>query len=108
MFEDLEELEDLVDTDEEREQVRETMHTLRQTSRRPFRRLTDRFDSRDVGEALVGSFVFGIPMIVEDGTLEIGQYIARNRLYFLLTLPSGSCLFTESSTRSSSSESKRT
>lgn len=89
VFEELEELEEIVDSDAEREQVRETMHTLRQTRHRPFRRLTDRFDSRDVGEALVGSFVFGMPMIVEDGTLEIGRYIARNPLYFWITLGFG-------------------
>lgn len=86
VFDDLEELKELVDSDEERERVRETMDALRRTRRPPFQRLRDNFDSRDVGEALVGSFVFGMPMIVEDGTLDIGRYIARNPLYFLVTL----------------------
>ena len=65
------------------------MHALRWTRHRPFRRLRDSFDSRDVGETLVGSFVSRLSMIVEDGTLEICRYIAVNPLYFLVTLAFG-------------------
>lgn len=82
---ELEELEDLVDSQAERRQVRETMRTLRDARPRPFGRLRDNFDLRDAGEALVGSFVFGIAMIVEEGTLEIGAYIAPRPLYIGLT-----------------------
>ena len=77
VLDDLEELEDIVDSEAEREQVREAMRTARRASRpRVFGRLRDSFDVRDVGEAVVGSFVFGIPMVVEGGTLEIGEAIA--------------------------------
>jgi hypothetical protein len=37
------------------------------------------------GEALVGSFVFGVPMVVEEGTLEGGAYIAGRPASVALT-----------------------
>lgn len=81
VIEELEELEELVDTAEEREQVRETMHAL-QRARTPrlFGRLRDTFDIRDAGEAVLGSVIFGAPMVVEGGTLEIGEHFASNPL----------------------------
>ena len=49
----MDEPEDIVDTDAEREQVRETMRTLRRTRRpRPFGRIRSCFDVRDAGAAL--------------------------------------------------------
>lgn len=87
---ELEELESLVDRDEEREQVREAMTVLRRAEQPGvFGRLRDRFDLRDAGEALVGSFLFGIPMVVEDGTRDIGAYIAIRPLYLVMTLALG-------------------
>ncbi|MFB6311646.1 MAG: hypothetical protein ABEH64_10770 [Salinirussus sp.] len=77
---ELEDLEELVDSPEERDQVREAMATLEQARPRPFGRLRDAFDLRDAGEALVGSFLFGIPMVVEGGTQEIGVVIAQDPL----------------------------
>jgi len=77
VMDDLEDLEELVDSPEEREQVREAIRTARRASQpRVFGRIRSAFDLRDAGEALVGSFVFGIPMVVEGGTLEIGEAIA--------------------------------
>jgi len=84
-LDELEELEELVDTAEEREQVREAIRTVRRVRPRLFGRLRDDFDLRDAGEALVGSFIFGIPMVVEGGTLEIGVYIATRPAYVALT-----------------------
>jgi uncharacterized membrane protein len=86
-LDELEELEDFVDSEAERQQVREAMRTLERTRRRPrlFGRLRDGFDLRDAGEALVGSFIFGIPMVVEGGTLEIGAYIATRPLSIAVT-----------------------
>jgi uncharacterized membrane protein len=86
VFEELEELEAIVDTEEERQQVRETMHVLRRAQRpRLIGRFRTAFDSRDAGEAFVGSFVFGIPMVVEEGTLEIGRFIAGELVFVVLT-----------------------
>lgn len=93
VFEELEELAEMVDSPDEREQVIETMQTLRRSrSNRLVGRLRDTFDSRDVGEALVGSFVFGIPMIVEEGTLEVGEHIASRLPLLALTLAFGATL----------------
>ena len=89
---ELEELEDLVDSPAEREQVREAMETLEAARPRPFGRLREAFDLRDAGEALVGSFVFGIPMVVEEGTLEIGRFIAVRPVYLVVTVVLGLAL----------------
>jgi uncharacterized membrane protein len=87
VFEELEELAEMVDDEDEREQVLETMRTLRKSrSSRMVGRLQDTFDSRDVGEALVGSFLFGVPMMVEDGTREIGAVIAQSLPRFAATI----------------------
>jgi len=84
-MDELEELEALVDSPEEREQVREAMRTLRQARPRPFGRLRSAFGPRDAGEALVGSVLFGIPMVVEDGTPDAGAHIATRPLALVLT-----------------------
>lgn len=89
---ELEELQDIVDSPAEREQLQEAMETLERARPRPFGRLRDSFGLRDAGEALVGSFVFGIPMVVEEGTLEIGRFIAARPLYLLVTLALGLAL----------------
>ena len=84
---ELDELEEIVDRDEELQQVRETMRTARKV--RPqgvIGRFQSQFGLRDAGEALVGSFVFGMPMIVEDGTLEIGRFISARPPVLVLTL----------------------
>jgi len=86
VLDELEELEGLVDSDAEREQVREAMRTARRAGRRRVvGRIRDSFDVRDAGEAVVGSFVFGIPMVVEGGTLEIGEDIAGSAPALALT-----------------------
>ena len=82
----LEELENIVDRDEELEQVRETMRTARHV--RPqgiIGRFSEQFGLRDAGEAVVGSFIFGMPMIVEDGVLEIGRFLAERTAFLALT-----------------------
>lgn len=89
---ELEELEDIVDSPEERAQLREAIDTLDRARPRPFGRLRDTFDRRDAGEALVGSFVFGIPMVVEEGTLEIGRFIAGRPVSLVVTLVLGLAL----------------
>jgi uncharacterized membrane protein len=89
VFDELETLEDLVDSEAEQEQVRETMHALRRSRERPLVRLRSRFQIRDVGEAIVGSFVFGMPMVVEEGTLEIGRHIASSPILYAPTVAFG-------------------
>ncbi|MFT4891131.1 MAG: hypothetical protein ACI9YT_002053 [Halobacteriales archaeon] len=87
VLEELEELEDIVDSSAELEQVSETIRTLNRARRpRLFGRFRSRFGLQDAGEAFVGSFVFGLPMIVEEGTLEVGAFLARHPLYLGVTL----------------------
>ncbi|MFC4406978.1 hypothetical protein [Haloarchaeobius iranensis] len=93
VFEELEELEEIVDTEAEREQVRQTMRTLRRARQpRVFGRFRSSFSLQDAGEALVGSFVFGIPMIVEGGTLEIAEHLSSRLPVLGLTLLVGVAL----------------
>ncbi len=93
VFEELEQLAELVDSPDEQEQVVKAMRTLqRSRSSRLVGRLRDTFDSRDVGEATVGSFIFGIPMVVEGGTLEVGEYLGTRPLLLLLTMAFGGTL----------------
>ena len=93
VFEELEELEELVGTEAERDQVRQTMRTLRRARQpRVFGRFRSSFGLQDAGEALVGSFVFGIPMIVEEGTFEIAQYLSTRLPVLGVTLLVGVAL----------------
>ncbi|QKY19516.1 DUF2391 domain-containing protein [Halolamina sp. CBA1230] len=54
-----------------------------------FGRVIKGFDRHDAAEALVGSVVFGIPMAIEGGTLEAGEYLATHPIYFVGTLLAG-------------------
>lgn len=90
VFEELEELEEIVDTDRERKQVRETIRTLRRARQQSvFTGFKHAFGTRDFGEGIIGSFLVGIPMIVEDGTLDIGIVIAQHPLFLAVTITFG-------------------
>ena len=84
---ELAELQSTVDSPEEQEQVRETMEMAMQVNRPGvFGRVVRGFDTGDVAEALLGSIIFGIPMFVEGGTTEIGDYLAANPVQLVLTV----------------------
>jgi uncharacterized membrane protein len=86
LFDELAELEDSVDSEDERERVRETMRMAMEVQdSEVFGRVVFGFDRSDAAEALLGSLLFGIPMFVEGGTEEVGQFIADRPHYFLLT-----------------------
>jgi len=78
LFDELEELEDIVQSDAAREQVRETMRVAMaaSASASPFGRVIRGFDRSDLAEAFLGSLLFGIPMAVEGGTQEVGEFLA--------------------------------
>ncbi|MFC7021478.1 MULTISPECIES: DUF2391 family protein [Haloarcula] len=89
LFDELEALEDIVDTPMEREQVREAMRAAIdvQGHETPvFGRVVWGFDRADFAEAVLGSLLFGIPMAVESGTVDAGRHIARHPLYFAGTV----------------------
>ena len=70
-----------------RTRVEETIETARAV-RQPavFGRVIRGFDRADVAEALLGSLVFGIPMIIEGGTLEVGAFIADRPAFLVGTV----------------------
>ncbi len=89
LFDELEELESLVDSEAERRQVREAMQaaTAAQDSEPAvFGRVIWGFDREDLAESLLGSLLFGIPMAVEGGTVDAGRHIAQHPLYFAGTI----------------------
>lgn len=89
LFDELEELERIVDSPAEREQVREAMQAAvdAQSSQTPvFGRVIWGFDRSDFAEAVLGSLLFGIPMAVESGTVDAGRHIAQHPLYFAGTV----------------------
>ena len=89
LFDELEELEDIVDSDEERKQVREAMRAAtdaQDDDPAVFGRVIWGFDREDFAEAVLGSLLFGIPMAVEGGTVDAGRHIAQHPIYFAATL----------------------
>ncbi|GAB7012710.1 hypothetical protein JCM18549_09810 [Halolamina salina] len=90
LLDELEALElELADEDQEtKSRVRESIRMARRIDEDTpvFGRVIKGFDRHDAAEALVGSVVFGIPMVIEGGTLEAGVYLATHPIYFLATL----------------------
>jgi uncharacterized membrane protein len=86
LFDELEELEALVDSPAEREQVHEAMRAAAAADESAvFGRVVFGFDRSDAAEALLGALLFGIPMFVEGGTQEVGTYVASHPVYFAAT-----------------------
>ncbi|MBX0321487.1 DUF2391 domain-containing protein [Halomicroarcula sp. F13] len=91
LFDELEELESLVDSPEERRQVREAMRAAAEAQDDEpvvFGRVVYGFDREDLAESVLGSLLFGIPMAVEGGTVDAGRHIAQHPLYLAGTLVS--------------------
>lgn len=87
LFDELEALRATVDDPDEREQVEETMEVAAEVTRPGrIRRVIWGFDRGDVAEATLGSLVFGVPMFVEGGTLEVGTFLAARPLLLLATV----------------------
>lgn len=90
LLDELEVLERTVKSDEARDRVRETMRMARDLDTDgTFGRVITGFDRHDAAEALVGSVVFGIPMVIESGTLEAGAFVSTHPLFFVATLGFG-------------------
>ena len=89
LYDELRALEEAVDDPNEREHVQEVMR-LAVGVQPPavFGRVVRGFGAEDVAEALLGSLVFGIPMFVEGGTLEVGEFVASHPLYLVGTIAS--------------------
>jgi uncharacterized membrane protein len=87
LLDELDDLVDTVDSQEERDRVREAIRLARDVEQPAvFGRVVYGFDRSDIAEAALGALVFGIPMAVESGTQEVGSFVAANPLYLLGTL----------------------
>lgn len=83
----LEALEETVDAPEERAEVRETQRLVARLSHnRVFGSVITSFTRKDKAEAFVGSVILGLPLLVEDGVIEIGEFLAANPLLFVANL----------------------
>ncbi|WP_348612402.1 DUF2391 family protein [Halobaculum rarum] len=88
LIEELETLEGVVDDTDERRKVREAMRTARDLATpKPsvFGKVVRGFDRGDIAEAFLGSVLFGVPMLVEGGTTEIGAYLGGNPAFLVGT-----------------------
>ena len=86
LYDELTTLRETVDSEAERELVEGTIEMVLNVERRAFGRVVSGFDRSDAAEALLGSLLFGIPMFVEGGTLEVGLFVATHPAYLVGTL----------------------
>ena len=87
VLDELDALHDSVDSAAERDRVEEIIETVHDVEEPAvFGRLVVGFDRADAAEALLGSVLFGIPMVVEGGTLDVGAFVAAHPLALVGTL----------------------
>jgi uncharacterized membrane protein len=87
VFDELEELEEMIDDEAAREQVEEAMRVAVEAGQSggTFGRVIWGYDRADLAEGLLGSLLFGIPMAVEGGTGEVGTFLAARPLLLVAT-----------------------
>ena len=87
LLEQLETLEATVDGTQERREVRRTMRLARRIPGNGMtRRVITTFSGKDKAEAFVGSVVIGMPLLVEDGVIDIGAFLAETPVFFGLNV----------------------
>lgn len=70
-----------------RGRIEEIIETASEVEEPPvFGRTIVGFDRGDLAEALLGSVLFGIPMMVEGGTQEVGAFVATHPIFLFGTL----------------------
>lgn len=97
----LSELEETINTPEQHQELRETKHLIERLPGGDFiDEQIGKYTSRDLGEAFVGSIIFALPLLVEDGVFEIANhfltvwvaglpiYLITN-IVFVITLTTG-------------------
>ncbi|RQG96434.1 DUF2391 family protein [Natrarchaeobius chitinivorans] len=86
-YEQLETLEEVVDDPEERTEVRRTRKLADRITRNgSVNRVITEFTGRDKAEAFLGSVVIGMPLLVEDGVIEIGEFLAETPAFFAVNV----------------------
>lgn len=87
LFDELEELDDVVDDPEAQRQLDEVKALASDIGESgTFGQVIYGFDRHDAAEAVLGSLLFGIPMAVEGGTNEAGEFVAGHPVLLAGTL----------------------
>ena len=87
LYEQLETLEETVDDPEERTEVRRTMKLANRLSHKGVvNRVITQFTGKDKAEAFVGCIIIGMPLLVEDGVIEIGEFLAETPAFFAVNI----------------------
>jgi len=81
VFEELEDLEGAVDSEAEREEVRDVRRALERVPGAQYvGGRIERYTTRDVAESFVGSILVSLPLLVEDGVFDIAEHFLANTL----------------------------
>jgi uncharacterized membrane protein len=86
LLDELEDLRGYVDSREEREQVDDLIDKARNVQTGVFGNVIRGFTTRDSAEAFLGSVLFSVPLLVEGGVTEIGQFLSVHPLFFGINL----------------------
>ncbi|WP_440766852.1 DUF2391 family protein [Natronorubrum sp. DTA7] len=87
LYEQLETLAETVDDPDERTEVRRTMRLADRLSHNGVvNRVITQFTGKDKAEAFVGSVIIGLPMLVEDGVIDIGAFLATTPAFFAVNI----------------------
>ncbi|MFB6071180.1 MAG: DUF2391 domain-containing protein [Halanaeroarchaeum sp.] len=90
VIEDLHELEAILEDPDAQRQVAETKETVRRANvPTVFGRVIHGFDRADLAEATIGSLLIGIPMFLESGTQDVGEFLAGRPIAFVVTVAIG-------------------
>jgi uncharacterized membrane protein len=87
LLDELDEYEESLSDPARRDRIREIIETANEVEEPAvFGRTIVGFDRADLMEAMLGALLFGIPMMVEGGTQEVGAFVARHPVYLIGTL----------------------
>jgi len=87
LLDELDDYRDSLTDPQRRERIRDIIETATDVEEPAvFGRTIVGYGRADLAEALLGSVLFGIPMLVEGGTQEVGTFLAGSPLFFVGTL----------------------
>jgi uncharacterized membrane protein len=94
VLEELDDLEEVVDTPEERAEVNDVRRTLEKVPSRHFvGDQIERYTIRDVAEGFIGSVLFSLPLLVEDGVFDVGDHLVSATAFGLPVWLLGNVVF---------------
>ncbi|WP_136715165.1 DUF2391 domain-containing protein [Halorientalis salina] len=87
LLDELDDYHDSLADPQRRERIQDIIETAQDVEEPAvFGRTIAVFDRGDIAEGLLGSVLFGVPMMVEGGTQEVGAFIATNPAYLAGTI----------------------